>query len=271
MNCLKCGHHNDTDARFCESCGANIQAENGTQPKPVMYKEEAAAAQAASTNTGQIGNSQAYIEKTKTVSKLYFSYFLSALKSPVQAAANTGKENLINGIITIVLFALLIPLMSYFALKSAFSSYGGGWFTPDISFGAVVIKPLFVLLIMLALVVLIIFGAVKLGKSSAGFLDVLARFGTFLVVPTSFFVLALLISLIGSVYFAFFLLLGLTGFSVVIPLIIYSYKKQSNGGLDAFYSILLSYIAIAIVFMIIGDAALENIEEMFDYMNPFGF
>jgi len=83
--------------------------------------------------------------------------------------------------------------------------------------------------------------------------------------------LALVISLIGSVYFAFFLLLGLTGFSIVIPLIIYSYKKQGSGGLDVFYSILLSYIAIAIVFMIIGDAAVENMEEMLETMNPFGF
>jgi len=269
VNCVKCGHPNDRDARFCESCGANLQTETGTHPNPVLSKEEAAAA--ASTTAGQTGSSQAYIEKTKTVSKQYFSYFLTALKNPVQAAANTGKENFINGIITIVLFALMIPLMSYFALKSAFSSYNSGWFSPDISFGAVVIKPLFILLIILALVVLIIFGAVKLGKSSAGFLDVLARFGTFLVVPTSFFVIALIISLIGSYSFVFFLLLGLTAFSFVIPLIIYSYKKQSNGGLDAFYSILLSYIAIAIVFMIIGDAALENIEEMLDMMNPFGF
>ncbi|MCT2346597.1 zinc ribbon domain-containing protein [Niallia taxi] len=271
MNCVKCGHRNDNDARFCESCGANLQAEIESNPNPILHKEEATAAHVSSSNPNQPGNSQAYIEKTKAVSKQYFSYFLSALKNPVKRAGNTGKENLINGIITIVLFALIIPLMSYFALKSAFNSYGGGWFTPDISFGAVVIKPLFVLLILLALVALIIFGAVKLSKSSASFLDVLARFGAFLVVPTAFLLVALIISLIGSYYFVFFLLLGLTGFSFVIPLIIYSYSKQSNGGLDAFYGILLSYIAITIVFMIIGDAALDNIEEMFEYMNPFNF
>ena len=277
MNCVKCGHLNDRDAKFCVSCGANLQVENGVQLNQDLYREEAAANQSAAPFAGQQGNGQVYIDKTKTVSKLYFSYFMSALKHPVRVAENTGKENLTNGIITMVLFTLMILLTSYFALKNALSSFMMDELElPVVSFSSMVVKPFFVLIILLAIISLIIFGAVKLGTSSAGFLDVLARFGTFLVVPTVIFVISLLISLIGSYYFVIFFLLGLIGFSVAITLTINSYKMQSAEGLDVFYRILLANIAIGILFSIIGDAIIQNfvdllLDEIQNNMNPFGY
>lgn len=277
MNCVKCGHLNDRDARFCESCGANLHVENGAQPKQDLYREETAANQSAQPFTSQQGNGQVYIDKTKTVSKLYFSYFMSALKQPVRVAENTGKENLTNGIITMVLFTLMIVLTSYFALKNALGSLMMGELDmPELSFSSMVVKPFFVIMILLAIISLIIFGAVKLGTSFAGFLDVLARFGTFLVVPTILFVISLLISLIGSYYFIIFFILGLIGFSVAITLTINSYKTLSAGGLDVFYRILLANIAIGILFAITGDAIIQKFVQQFldgiqDSMNPFGF
>ncbi|WP_246041863.1 hypothetical protein [Robertmurraya kyonggiensis] len=214
------------------------------------------------------GNGQQYLEKGKTISKLYFSYFLSVLKSPVPTAERIGKKELTNGIITIVLFALMIPLMTFFGLKGLLED---SFYSPDVSFSAVVLKPFFTLVVILALIAVIIFGVIKLGKSPASLLDVISRLGAFLVVPTALLFIALIISLIGSVFFAVFLILGLVGASLIIPLIVYSFKREINKGLDTFYCTFLVYIGIAILFVVLGEQAFYEIENMINNFDPFGF
>lgn len=266
MNCIECGKNNQDGAKFCEGCGTKLVSQEENVVGTAAYKEVAATT--ASQNPSAVGNGQVYIEKGKVISRLYFSYFMSVLKKPVETSEKIDKNELINGIITIALFALMIPLMTYFGLKSAVQN---SFYTPEISFSAVVIKPFFSLFIFIALVGVIIFGAVKLGKSSAGILDVIARLGAFLVVPTALLAVALVISLIGSYWFALFLFLGLMGFSFIIPLIVYSLKREVKTGLDAFYCTFLTYIGIIILFAIIGEQAFQEVERLMNSFNPFGF
>jgi hypothetical protein len=267
LNCNECGHNNQVGAKFCEGCGSKLPV-NQEVVSSVTAAYEETAATTAYQNTPAAGNSQQYIEKGKVISKLYFSYFMSVLKKPVQTSEKIDRSELINGIITIALFALMIPLMTYFGLKGAVEN---SFYTPEISFSAVVIKPFFSLFIFLALVGVIIFGAVKLGKSSASLLDVLARLGAFLVVPTALLAVALIISLLGSYWFALFLVLGLMGFSFIIPLIVYSLKREQSTGLDAFYCTFLTYLGIIILFTIIGEQAFQELESLIENFNPFGF
>ena len=144
-----------------------------------------------------------------------------------------------------VLFSLIIPLITYFGLIEIFSN---SYFAPDVSFTAVVIKPFFILLIFIALIGVILYGAIKLGKSQANLLDVLARLGAFLVVPVALLLIALVISITGSYLFTMFLLLGMLSASFIIPLIVYSFKRNEPKGLDAFYCTFLTYIGIIILF-----------------------
>lgn len=257
MNCVNCHHENESHAKFCGKCGTNLL--DGTSS---VMKEIAA------TTSVSHARSQQYVEKGKIISKLYFSYLLTILKKPVTTAKNIDRKELVNGLITIVLFALIIPLMTFLGLKGAFED---SYFQIDISIADVVIKPFIVLFVFLAVTSLILFGAVKLGKSHASFTDVLSRMGAFLVVPTALLVVALLISVVGSAYFIIFLVLGLLGASFTIPLMVYSFKGNDSKGLDLYYCIFLTYIGIIIVFAIIGDRAFQEIEEMISYMNPFGF
>jgi hypothetical protein len=267
LNCIECGRNNQSGAKFCEGCGTKLSVnQEGVSSVSTAYEETAATS--TYQNPPSTGNSQQYIEKGKVISKMYFSYFMSVLKKPVQTSEKIDRSELINGIITIALFALMIPLMTYFGLKGAVEN---SFYTPEISFTAVVIKPFFSLFIFLALVGVIIFGAVKLGKSSASLLDVISRLGAFLVVPTAFLAVALIISLLGSYWFALFLLLGLVAFSFIIPLIVYSLKREQTAGLDTFYCTFLTYIGIFILFTIIGEQAFQEVESLIDSFNPFGF
>jgi hypothetical protein len=268
LNCIECGRSNQSDAKFCEGCGTKLLQESSLEPRVSTSNEEVAAASSGSTYHTTSGNSQQYIEKGKAVLKLYFSYFLTLLKSPVLVAGKIGRSELTNGIITIALFALIIPLMTYLGLRGVLED---SLLSVEISFSSFVIKPFFTLVILLTLVGVIIFGTTKLGKTSASFLDILARFGAFLVVPTGLLLIALLLSLFGSNYFILFLILGLMSFSFIIPLIIYSLLREEPNGLDVFYCTFLTYIGIIILFTILGEQAFQGIKGMISSFNPLGY
>lgn len=267
MYCKNCGQNNQSDAKFCEKCGTKINSELDTNVHHIV-EETNQQTTTASQVQQQGANQKQYIEKGKEISKLYFSFFLSILKKPVPVAETVNKSQLINGIITIVVFSLMVPLMTYFGLKNAFSH---SMFSPDISFSNVVIIPVFSLVILILLIGLIIFGVVKIGRSSYGLLDVIARFGAFLVVPTALLAIATIFSLISSFIFIPFLFLGLLSASFVIPLVIYSLKKEEPKGIDTFYCTIITYIGIIILFMIIGEQAFRGLEEIVDNFSYFNF
>ena len=265
LKCNKCGATCQSGDKICGECGSNLesQAINVSQPA----QEETTTTHPTPNNSSAIPqstvNNQEYIDKGKVISKMYFSYFLTMLKNPVSAAANTNKHDLTNGLITMVLFTLSIPLMFFFALKNTLDDY------LTVSFFDVVMKPFFVFFIYIVLVVAVVLGVLKIAKSSANFLDVMARLGSFLVLPTAFLAVAFILSLIGSTSCIFFLSIGLICFSVIIPLIIYSYKQEEPGGLDTFYCILLTYVGIAIIFLIVGEQVVQDFIELLD--NPYGY
>ncbi|GAA0325928.1 hypothetical protein GCM10008967_15630 [Bacillus carboniphilus] len=273
MFCGKCGHNNATDAKFCVKCGSSLSAEATSHPATNQTQDEMAATTVTVTQHQPASqgnaNTQQYLEKGKVISKQYFSYFLSGLKQPVAVAEKVNKSELTNGLITLVIYSLMIPLMIYFAVKNAFKD---SFFGPvEISFVDVVIIPTFILVIFLAVIGLIIFGVIKIGGSSVSYLDVLSRYGAFQIVPTAFLFVALIFSLLGSeVLFSIFFALCVLGSTTIIPLMIYSYKRDGKG-LDTFYSILLAYIGIIILYLILGEQAFEAFESFMYSFDPFGF
>ena len=270
MKCNKCGATCQSGDKFCGECGANLELQEAAVSQPSEQEITTATLNNSSATPLSTVNSQEYIDKGKVISKQYFSFFLSMLKKPVSAAAGTNKLDLTNSLITTILFALFIPLTVFFALKNMLDEY------MTVSFFDVVLKPFFILVIYIALVVAVIFGVLKIAKSSASFLDVTARFGSFLVLPTALLAVAVILSLIGSNSYLFFLSIGLICFSFIIPLIVYSYKQEESKGLDAFYGILLVYAGIIVIFIFVGAQAVEQLVSLFDnpfgyYDNPFGY
>ncbi|MFS0783782.1 hypothetical protein [Bacillus sp. 1P06AnD] len=256
MKCRNCGHENE-GGKFCEKCGTKLED----------ARSEVAAASATQQEPVKNQPSQ-YIESTKKISKMYFSYFLDVLKHPYANSQSVNKEYMVNGIITIILFSLFIPLMTYFGLKglmSNFNEFGSDLFGVGMDmappFTAVVVKPFFAYLIFIALVITFTFAAVRFGRVNVGYTDVVARFGSFLIPFVLLLAIGLIFSILKVKFFLFFLSLGFMGAIFIIPpLVIASYKRNSKSGMDVIYGSLLTYLLTIISIFIMADMLMEALK-----------
>ncbi|WP_449537898.1 zinc ribbon domain-containing protein [Ferdinandcohnia sp. Marseille-Q9671] len=247
MYCSNCGHQND-GGKFCEKCGTPLQATSQNQTAATVENTNQNYVQQPTQTQNTTSNQ--VLEATKNISKLYFGYFLQGLKSPTSMAQNVDGSQFINGLITMILYAISIPLMVYFGFK-------GDYFSP--SFSDAVITPTIYYLIFIGFTALVTFIVIKFGKVQASIKDVFARFGAFLIVPTAFLLVALLFSLIQIKLFLLLLLFGFLGLFIIVPFTIYSYKQNNQGGLDGIYSTFITYLAIIILLLTVARVAIERI------------
>ncbi|WP_096201568.1 zinc ribbon domain-containing protein [Bacillus sp. FJAT-45350] len=236
MHCPHCGGAVEEGAKFCIHCGNQI-AQVGTSN---------------TVNTSVKENE--YVKQGKEMSKQYFSFALRALKNPMSFGRTTNGAQLSNGIISLVLFSLLLPLFTY----SVANNVGRGYV--DVPIFDVVVKPMFMFILFLAALSGIMFVVTKFMKLEVTFRDVVARFGTFVTVPV-FLVLVAVILVTLSIYaFAFLLLfIALCCFLLTITSTIYSYPKESKGGLDSFYGVVLAYIIMIILGVMFGESMLNGL------------
>lgn len=300
MHCEICGHEND-HGKFCEKCGARFdtQLEEPVKIQTVDHQEvtggvsntsfsgvertvsqETAAgspphlhvftthlppkAASAGTVGGESAQPNPYLESAKQNSKVYFDYFVKGLKSPLAVTHKTGSEQLLNGIISMVIFAILFPLMIYLSVGSEARNFFSS--SPFVDFA---LKPAFWLAVFMLLIAVYTFGAVKISTNpKADLKEIIARFGTMLIPFIVISLIAFLFILMGSSIGGAFLSIALVGGIFTIPaLITMSYKREGPGGLDTLYAILLIYVAIFLTMLIIGD----SIGSMLRSGNMFGF
>ncbi|WP_462410834.1 zinc ribbon domain-containing protein [Neobacillus sp. Marseille-QA0830] len=285
MICPNCNHENQ-GGKFCENCGTNLTTASQTAAatdtinrvetpyyqNPQAHHNGAQPAQPAAANQ--------YIETTKKISKLYFGYAMEVLKRPFSTSQFYGGEQFVNGIITMCLYALFTPLVLYFGLKGILEelgSFGGGLFDSAVEsitppFGDAVVKPFFGYLVFIFLVSAFTFGAIKLGKVQAGYKEVIARFGSFLLPITALLLVALLLSLLKMKFSFFILLFAIFGSITVVPaLVIASFKRNTTEGLDVIYGTLLTYLATFITIYIMANILFESIKNAIgNAFNPFG-
>jgi hypothetical protein len=265
MKCPKCNHEN-VDAKFCEKCGTNLV-------DPALSMGKAASDSSTSSQESQPQSASVYLDKTKSAAKNYFRFFVNVLKKPYPASSILGQEYFINALITMILYAFIIPCILYFSIKGVFSqiekqlegNFFGGFMSevaPSItpSFGDVVVTPFFGFIILIALVSIFAFTALKLAKITVDLKEIIARFGAFLI-P---FVVILLVSLILSILkikLAFFVfIIGFLGSLLLVPaFVIFSYKKIAIDGLDLIYGTILSYVLTFIVLSIMGNMLFNSI------------
>lgn len=266
MQCPVCSHENE-GGNFCEQCGAKLN--------PSAYQETAATVEGSNRSSQVNTQPNQYLEGAKHTSKLFFSYFIKVLKSPYTSSQSVGEDNFINAIITIILYSLIIPLMTYFGLKSLLSAANGitGMFGVDTSsispsFLNVVIKPTIAYAIFVLLVATFTFAAIKLGKVKVSFKNVISRFGSFLIPFVAILLVALIMALLEMKTFLVVLFFGfITSLFLVPPLVIASFKKESHSGLDVIYGTLLTYLLTIITISIMGkmmfDALLNSFSSIF--------
>ncbi|MDE5414084.1 hypothetical protein [Alkalihalobacterium chitinilyticum] len=245
MNCPQCGSIVENGSKFCTSCGCKLDT----------------VVQTAATNDGTAPSSPTtsfqdnqYLQQGREVSKQYLGYALEVLKNPMGMGKTVNGGSYVNGIISIVLYSLLLPIYAYFLMKKV--SQG---FMP-FSFSDIVIMPFITIAIFVIVLTAIMFGIVKLMKVEGSFKDVLARFGTFLVVPVTFLLVAIILVFLSVISFSLILVvLASASYLIAVISTIYSFKTENNGGLDAFYGSLLTYIAMALVAYMMAESVLNKL------------
>jgi small-conductance mechanosensitive channel len=265
MNCPSCNHVNQ-GGTFCENCGTKLTTAAVSQVA-ASYEQNSTIRSGASVPPA----SNQYLEATKVISKQYFGYFMQVLKKPYQNSQAVGAEHFVNGLITIILFSLIIPLTIYFSAKGMFGGYGGGLFgEASIPFGDFVIKPFFAYLIFMLLIAVFSFIAIKLGKVQISFKEVVARFGSFLIPFVAILVIGLIFSILKISFALVILLIALMSAIFIVPtLVIAGFKRNSSTGLDTIYGILLTYILSFITMAIMGEMLFDAIRStLFDFL-PF--
>ncbi|MCA1055270.1 zinc ribbon domain-containing protein [Rossellomorea aquimaris] len=259
MKCTNCEHLND-GGNFCENCGTRLVRVDS----PV----KAAAAHPAPAVAQSVPPPQpnVHVENVKQASSMYFHYFMKVLKKPVSETTNVRADQLVNGLISIGLFSVIIPLIIYLSLD----------YKPDGAFFSVLVKPAFFYALFMILIASYSYVAIKLGRVEAKYADVLARFGSMLIPFVGIFVLAFVFSLLDMFLYPILLGVGFMGAVFIIPvLVISSFKKDQPSGLDTLYGTLLTYIAIFLTFIamaaMIISTLISMVEDKIDsFFSPFG-
>lgn len=246
MNCPNCQHQN-IGGNFCEQCGTRLAASETAATTESYYQRT----DQASTQPNK------QIEMAKKVSKMYLSYFMTVIKKPYVKAQNVGNEQFVNGLITIGLYALFIPLVMFFGLGEVKEYMASPFFD-------IVLKPTLAYFVFILLVATYTFGAVKLGKIDVSYKDVIARFGTTLVPFVVLFAIAIMFAIFKfEMLFVLLMVLGFVASIFTIPaLVIASFKKSVTQGLDAIYGTVLTYITTFITIGIMADLLFSVLETM---------
>lgn len=269
MKCAKCGTENPNLAKFCVSCGEELEPSvnkfmdvEDKAEDPVSQQEEQAAPQENQVHEGEpVPRAETqpneFVEQTKAIGKSYWGFVLDALKAPFGATKRVGAEqsDLIHGLITLVIFALFVPLTLYFSSRGMF----GGWVRPP--FWETVVLPFIMLLILVAVMVGIIFGVARFMRSEIDFMQVYTRFMTLMVIPAGLAILALLFSVLNAYTFSTILmslslaLMMLAGIGAIFSI---KETKAKPGGLDVIYVVIIYFAILMVIFMLLGDALLGN-------------
>lgn len=253
MFCPSCGAKLKEQAKFCSSCGTNLQGiviNHADENVPAENSGSMNNPTTQVTDTVKNFKENEYVQQGAEISKQYFQFALSALKQPFYFAKKVNEKSFVNGLISIILFSLLFPLTSYFAVNN-YSFY-------PVPFGETVITPAIVLFFTFFVIIGIMLMILKLMNVGANFKELVARVGSLLVFPVSLIVIAFVLTIIkatflGTIFSGLALIfLQLTYFATM-----FSYEKKGKGGLDAYYGIILTIIANIIVFAIIFSVVFE--------------
>lgn len=283
MQCLNCGHHND-GGKFCVKCGKKLEAVAAQQVaagvEAVPTQQPAQQQPIPNYSQQQVPQQpNQHVENAKKISKLYIGYFMQGLKNPTATAQGVRGEQFINGLITMILFAISIPLMIYLGIDSILDKVlnkfsvlllpllGSDFIdlredlknVVKLDFTDIVIINGLISMLCIGAIALVTFGAVKLAKVNVSIQDVFARFGAFLIAPTAVMLVGVVFALLKISLFSYILGFGILGLFLTVAFTILSFKHSDSNGLDSVYGTLLTYIVMAILLVLFGRHLIEAV------------
>ncbi|HLR73799.1 MAG TPA: hypothetical protein VK077_00890 [Virgibacillus sp.] len=262
MICQACGQETEK-GRFCAQCGAQLTADESaaaaeTDPITINGEPVQGVEQTSTSSEEEVLETRAeseassnneFIEKTKEIAINFGQLFVNQLKRPMEAK-NVNHKHLYSGIISIVIFTIIMSLNTYLGLRDYAYYYGGDAFLDGF------LLPFVKLLILFAVVIAIVFAGVKLCNQSHSFTDIVAKYGAYIVPFLSLYVLGFIFSLVdlSSLYILAFSL-SLLGSIFVVPAVIV--LEQQSKGFDALYIIIGMQLIGMIAFGFLTSSFLE--------------
>lgn len=196
----------------------------------------------------QVKQSQ-FVQQGSQISKQFGNFYIKALMHPFMTAKNVGKPHFTNGLLTIILTALLLPLVFY--IPNLLDGYGD-------YFGKRVIRPFLLIGIALILASAIAFAAIRLGRIATDFMAVTAKLGTMLVPATASLLLCILsfVLELGDKFSLFLFMISLALIFGSITSTVLSYRKESINGLDPLYGAVIANLAFGYILVKFANSSL---------------
>lgn len=155
-------------------------------------------------------------------------------------ASDFDQTHYISGLITLVIFAVIISLNNYISVVNEASGWG------DIPFLEGFVVPLLKHILMLGAIAIIIFAAAKVALQEVSVLDIFAKYGAYLVPFILLFIVHVIFNLIKLTQPPFDIVgtISILGPVLIVPVLIII--ERSVKGLDRVYMIIavsfLSYV-----------------------------
>jgi len=283
MNCPQCGSALQATAKFCANCGAKVpqtapsvttagetanQAANTQPTQPAQSAQPTPTAQpaqplqhAAGASGQQAFTSASGNPATNNPVNGFFNFLVEAFKSPEAAASNINASQKLYGLLTMGILTLIVPLLDLFTgliytRRDPFGYFGE-------IFGTIY-KRIFIdqflfsiitFAVSLTLIIVVLYLAANVLRVDIGFMDVAARFGAFMVIPTAIFILKSLVGLISlSTLAGYIHSFAMLGVAAAILFTFSSFRAKASK-LDNFYLqlivLVVSYLLYRIVLLIL--------------------
>lgn len=237
MHCINCGHK-QSEGKYCAACGTALSNDvigaELTRSKPI-----------GKSDTGP----NEYVEKVKMASKMYWSYLLNYLKNPSDILNQEEKE-FVNGIVNIVIMAVLVGLSFFVLLKRSALSFLVSPYEPH--FLSTLGSSLLFIFITTVIVIFSLLLTLKFLGPVQSFKRIVSIYGTQLI-PSAFLVfIAFILLLLKAYTFGNFLLsFALLYAFLIVPLyVLIRLLKQEVEMLDPHYCIAVYVVIVGVAYSI---------------------
>ena|SRR5690625_48909 len=246
MNCPNCGEYVE-EGKFCTNCGTELIAENVSVENQTTSGADEVTQEPAQQQESQSASQTTVAKKSGGVD--IADYYTKIIKKPSQAIEATAND-IVPGIITLIVFALLVGSESYYLMNELSGGYISASFSDDF------LVPLLRFALAIVAVVALTFWGLKFTEDELSFQDVFAKYTAFLIPFVLLFALGFILEVISlpSVPTAIMGVASNAPLLFIPTLIILNSKKKEY---DLLY-ILISIFALAYIIRVLLMDALSS-------------
>ncbi|WP_404451146.1 hypothetical protein LG329_12435 [Virgibacillus necropolis] len=271
MQCPNCFQQTE-QGKFCTNCGALITqnesavAEEANEVTAIVEQQES-----TQQNNDQPKQTNEAVEKLKESASNFGHFFLTLLKKPSDVDRANGND-LVSGIISIVIYSLLFALGYYLMVDSLLNTFGniGGMFggpsPQSLPFTDGFLWPFLKFTILFAVIISLTFVALKLTASEYSYQATVAKFGGYLIPFLLLLVAGSILTLINLYSIGIIVIsVSVLGALLLIPTFILF--DQPTLGIDRIYLLIVIYILNILAASLILQSISTSIINL---MNPLG-